>query len=293
MSWIEIALSVVPSRAEVVGELLLRFAPQGLWEAPADRSRRMLRAYVPATTTGRLIIARLRRAVRASFPDCALRTRILRGASWARAWRGQARTVRVGRLIVRRARRTSGAPSRRAGVAIHLDAGMAFGSGDHPSTQLCLRAIDWYVRPGSTVIDLGTGSGILAIAAARLGARRVVALDSDPIAIEVAKANVRSNRVASVVTVRRGNSLAGVHAAADVIVANLTADILPPIAPDVPRRLSPGGRFVASGFGSARSPEVEAAFLRAGLTVTSVERLRGWCAVHGVAARLRGKTLPR
>jgi ribosomal protein L11 methyltransferase len=167
---------------------------------------------------------------------------------------------------------------------------------------LCLRAMDWYVRPGSTVIDLGTGSGILAIAAARLGAQRVVALDSDPIAIEVAKANVRSNRVASVVTVRRGNSLAGVHAAADVIVANLTADILPPIVSDVPRRLSPGGRFVASGFGSARSSEVEAAFLRAGLTVTSVERLRGWCAVHGVAARSRrvrlgkqsrGTTLPR
>ncbi len=273
-------MRVASSQVELAGDRLRSLAWQGLWESPDDGGRRrVLRAYVPATAPGRAAIRSLRHTLTPAAPGASVRTRIVQDTTWANAWKAQARRIRIGHLIIQPSWMKDSARGR---VVIRLDAGMAFGSGEHPSTRLCLRAIERHMRPGATVIDIGTGSGILAIAAARLGAARVLAVDSDPTAIDVAGANVRANRVARRVKVQRGQGLRRVRTRADLIAANLTAETLPPILADVRRCLVPGGRFVAAGFGAARVADVRRQLARAALSVAATEQLQGWCAVHAM-----------
>jgi ribosomal protein L11 methyltransferase len=214
-----------------------------------------------------------------------LTTRVISDTLWARAVRGSARRVRVGRIIVQPTwmRRPRGARL----AVVRLNPGLAFGSGEHESTQLCLRALTRYVARGATVIDVGTGSGILAIAAARLGAERVLAIDNDPVAVSVARVNIRANGVRTVVAVRRGNGLVGVRPRADLLVANLTADTLPPVLHGAGRCLASGGRLVVSGFTAPRVRGVRHALAAAGFAVTGVDRLRAWRAVHAAVAHPR------
>ncbi len=277
-----------------MGDALLQYCPQGFSESAAGRAgHRVLRAYLPTGIAGRARLRLLRRAVVRLSGRPRVRMRVVRDAGWAALWKIHARPFRVGRVLIQPSgvralhadRHGDGRAPGRAGphVVVRLDPGMAFGSGEHASTQLCLSAIDRCVRRRSVLIDLGTGSGILAIAAARFGARRVLAIDNDPLAVAVARANVRRNGVARRVTVRRGEGLAGVRLRADLIVANLTGDILPGVLDDVTRCLVPGGGFVASGFGSPRVAEVRRRIRAAGLQVVATRRVRGWCAVHAVS----------
>jgi len=281
VTWIEVSVSVLPRQSDRAGDLLLRYCPQGFAEAGA-RHRRLLRVYLPSNAAGRLLLTHLRRDLVRVVAPVTIEDRPVVDDHWLGAWKAHARPIHIGRLTV--------LPTWMAGARVRgrtlvrLDPGMAFGSGEHPSTQLCLAAIERQVRRGVTVIDVGTGSGILAIAAARLGARRVLGIDNDPVAVAVARENVRANRVADQVSIRDGDNLARVRLRADLIVANLTADALPGIVAEVPRRLVPGGRFVGSGFGAARVPEVERTLAVAGLCPIRVDRLRGWRAVHAVAA---------
>ncbi len=133
-------------------------------------------------------------------------------------------------------------------LVVRLDPGQAFGTGQHETTRAAVRALEGCVRPGSRVLDVGTGSGVLAIAAAKLGAAVVEAIDIDPVAVEAALANVEANGVGDTVAVRLGDLTSGVGGRFDVVVANILADVIVELAPDVPRVLAPGGRFITSGF---------------------------------------------
>lgn len=241
----------------------------------------MLRAYLPSTRVGRSTLSRLRRALARGAASGTVGVRVVGDTDWVGVWRAHAKPFQVGRLTVLPAWMR---PRIRPGqVLIRLDAGQAFGSGEHPSTQLCLGAVERHVRGGETVLDLGTGSGILAIAAARLGARRILAMDDDETAVSVARANVRANGVERRVTVRHASGLDRVRLRADLIVANLTPEILAGILPHVGRCLAPGGRFVGSGFGPARVTEVARLVRESGLRVVVVEARRGWRTVHAAA----------
>jgi ribosomal protein L11 methyltransferase len=133
------------------------------------------------------------------------RTRFLAETDWAEAWKAGYDVLRIGRRLVVRPSWRDYAPQP-GDLVIDLDPGMAFGSGLHPTTRLCLEALEDTMRPGLTVLDVGTGSGILAIAAARLGASRVLALDTDPLAVQIARENVALNQVESVVHVEVGTA---------------------------------------------------------------------------------------
>ncbi len=285
MKWLEVAVTVRPTQAERAGDLLLRYSPQGFSDTAAPHRRRVLRVYLPGGPISRSALPGLRRDLAGTVGLVAIETRRVENTAWLDAWKTHARPIRIGRLTIQ----PSWLPGRQARgrTVVRLDPGMAFGSGEHPSTQLCLAAVERHARRGARVIDVGTGSGILAIAAARLGAGRVLAIDDDPIAVAVARANARANRVAGRVRVREGGGLARVRFRADLIVANLTADLLPAILHDVVRCLAPGGRFVGAGFGTARAAEVRRALAEAGLRATRVEHLRGWRAVYAMAAQSR------
>ncbi|MDR7521087.1 MAG: 50S ribosomal protein L11 methyltransferase [Armatimonadota bacterium] len=278
MRWTEVSVRVPPSQAAWAADVLLRHCPRGLAEvSEGTPRRRILRAYLPVGRAGRTALARLRRELAPVTPT----TRTIDDRIWLDAWKARARPIAVGRVLVV----PSGMPlpATRGRVVLRVDPGMAFGSGEHPTTQLCLAAVERLVRRGAVVIDLGTGSGVLAIAAARLGASRVLALDNDPVAVETARANVRANRVGARVTVRQADGLRGVRLRADLIVANLTAQTLAAVAPDLRRCLAPGGRIVGSGFAPARAREVARGFEAAGLRLVGTEHLRGWSAVHAAA----------
>lgn len=285
MKWLEVAVTVRPTQAGRAGDLLLGYSPQGFSDTAARHRRRVLRIYLPGGSISRSALPRLRRDLARTVGRVAIATRGVEDTAWLDAWKTHAGPIRIGRLTIQ----PSWLPGRRARgrTVVRLDPGMAFGSGEHPSTQLCLAAVERHARRGARVIDVGTGSGILAIAAARLGAGRVLAVDNDPIAVAVARANVRANHVAGRVRVRRGSGLARVRLRADLIVANLTADLLPAIVRDATRCLAPGGRFVGAGFGTSRVAEVQRALAEAGLRATRVDHLRGWRSVHATAAPSR------
>ena len=162
-------------------------------------------------------------------------------------------------------------------VVIDLVPGLAFGTGQHQSTRLCLGLLAELITGGERVLDVGTGSGVLAVAAARLGAASVVATDIDPLAVDAARQTVRQNQLAERVVVREGSIPAGERF--DVVTANLTADILQFLASDLAGALQPGGRLIASGLVATRQAMVTRALVEAGLELEFVRSEDEWVAL--------------
>jgi ribosomal protein L11 methyltransferase len=167
-------------------------------------------------------------------------------------------------------------------IPIRIDAGRAFGAGDHPTTQLCLRALERHLRPGDAVLDLGTGTGVLAIAAAKLGAGSVLAVDTDPEAVRVARENSAANGVAGLVRVEQG-SLAEARSGrwgqskAQVVVANILAGVIVSFFDHgLSHTVAPGGMLVVSGFLQTQTPEVRARLAWCGLQPLAQEKMGDW-----------------
>ena len=197
---------------------------------------------------------------------------------WANNWKQYFHTEKIGERIVIKPiweTYTPGADE----LVIEIDPGAAFGTGTHPTTAMCLRALETLVRPGMRVFDVGTGSGVLAIAAAKLGAGEVVAMDYARPAAAVAAKNVRENGVEAVVSTGVSDLLQGFTGAADLIAANIIADIILRLFDELADHLAPGGRLLASGIIDERLAEVEAAAAAHGLVVEQVMEDAGWAAL--------------
>ena len=167
-------------------------------------------------------------------------------------------------------------------IVVDLVPGLAFGTGQHQSTRLCLRLLAEQVRAGERVLDVGTGSGILAAAAAKLGAGSVLATDIDPLAVDAARHTARQNQLADVVDVREASIPSDERF--DLITANLTADILYSLAADLSAALAPAGRLIVSGLIEARVDDVRGALQRVGLRLESIAREDDWRAMLLTAA---------
>src|SRR6267143_805939 len=158
-------------------------------------------------------------------------------------------------------------------ITIALDPGMAFGTGLHPTTQQCLEAVSYLDLEGLRVLDVGTGSGILAIAAAKRGAREVVGVDTDPLAVRAARENAEANGV--VIDARLG-SAADVDGKFDVVLANLVGSVLVQIAPNLRARLRTSGSLVAAGITTQAERDVLSAFVAEGLGVVDRDERADW-----------------
>lgn len=169
---------------------------------------------------------------------------------------------------------------------ITLDPGMAFGTGTHQTTALCIKAIEKYMRQGDDVIDVGTGTGILSIVSALLGASEVHAYDLDPVAVKSAKENIALNGVEKKVFIQQNNLLNGIARQADFIVANLLADIIMDLAKDLPRVLKEDGYVIVSGIIERQRAKIESHLLSFGLIIEERFIQDDWLAL---VARRKGE----
>lgn len=202
---------------------------------------------------------------------------------WASSWKEFFHPARVSEHIVIKPSWEDYLPCE-DDIVIELDPGMAFGTGTHHTTAMCIRSLESVIKPGHTVFDVGTGSGILAVAAAKLGAAFVHAIDLDPVAVRVATENVAFNKVSETVKTAQGDLLTGVTGKADVIVANIIADIIIKMLPDVRTRLINAGIFIASGIISERLSDVTQALLENGFGIDKVSEEGGWVAIVATSA---------
>ncbi len=310
MNWLEISLTLDGELAEAVADVLARYAYQGVStestavEAdPEDEGRAVgpwrVRAYLPADDAEILESTRqkIERDLFYLGMICPLPqpvyTRVA-DAGWAELWKANYHPMRVGsRLVVvpawlydsfraDPARRSSGVPT---DVPLLMDPGMAFGTGTHPTTQLCLGLIETHLRPGDTVLDLGCGSGILAVAAAKLGARSALAVDIDPESVRATGENAQANGVADKIETRLGSIDVALsqNSKFNITVANIIAPVVVRLlGQGLGRTLAPGGTLIVSGILAEQAENVAVALREAGLVVVEQRQIDDWI---GMAAR--------
>ncbi|MDO4178533.1 MAG: 50S ribosomal protein L11 methyltransferase [Phascolarctobacterium sp.] len=301
-NWIEVNVAVTHEAVEAVSDVLISAGTKGVaiedpqlindlrnsgtWELtdiPEQMNTEIVTvsAYYPddEELTGRLafidenLAAIEERIGKYRFGNT--RFRKLAEKDWANEWKQYFHTTHVGKSLVIK-------PSweeyeAKAGEKIiKIDPGMAFGTGTHHTTNMCMENIERVLKPGMTVYDVGTGSGILAIASALLGAKKIVAVDIDAVAVRVAQENIKDNGLADIIDVRQGDLLAGTSGQADLILANIIADIILLFLQDVPLRLKDDGIFLASGIIEERVADIEKKAQEVGLKVDNIDHRGGW-----------------
>ncbi|KIY21080.1 MULTISPECIES: 50S ribosomal protein L11 methyltransferase [Mesobacillus] len=200
---------------------------------------------------------------------------------WATAWKKYYNPVKISEKFTIVPTWEEYTPVNTDELIIELDPGMAFGTGTHPTTVMCIQALERTVRPGDRVIDVGTGSGVLSIAAAKLGAGKVEALDLDDVAVQVAKLNLKLNKVHGIASVSQNNLLDGIAEGADIVVANILAEVILRFADDAGRIVKNGGSFIASGIIQQKKEVVKEAIMDAGFEIEEIITMEDWVAIIG------------
>ena len=285
MRWLELSVEADVEAVEAISEILGRVAagtavqptrivrdPDDELAAREDRSAPyVITAHLPEEPGAAEAVDATERALwhLQAFglrPVGPLRVRAVDDADWADAWKEHYVAQRIGRVVIVPSWMEE--PLADGEVAITLDPGMAFGTGLHPTTRGCIELLQEHLPMPATVLDVGCGSGILALVALKLGAQRAVALDTDPLAVEATRANAGRNGLGARVEAVDGSlptSAAERHA---LVLANLVAAVLVDLAPRLADHLADGGTLLASGIIEPRAVEVIDAMSAAGLAVT-------------------------
>lgn len=308
MKWAEISIQTTHEATDVVAEiyhdlgasgvviedpeLLNDYIDAGMWDfsnmtRAVDTDAVTVKAYLPVDEDLderlRLFEARIRefQAVTGDGMEkgsCAISWATVQDEDWSENWKKYFHPEKVGSLIVIKPtwEDYTASPD---DIVIELDPGAAFGTGTHPTTAMCIRELELLVRGGMRVFDVGTGSGVLSIAAARLGAADVTAMDYDRTAVNVAEENIRQNRLEGQIRTGISDLLKSFEGQADLIVANIIADIIIRLFEELDEHLAPGGHLLTSGIIAERLPDVTEACLTRGFTVDKVIEEKGWAAM--------------
>ncbi|ASB88305.1 50S ribosomal protein L11 methyltransferase [Bacillus sonorensis] len=198
---------------------------------------------------------------------------------WATAWKKYYHPVKISEKFTIVPTWEEYTPVHTDELIIEMDPGMAFGTGTHPTTVLCIQALERYVKKGDSVVDVGTGTGILSIASAMLAADRVEAYDLDPVAVESARLNSKLNKVADRIDIKQNNLLDGIAGEKDVIVANILAEVILRFTKQAYDLLKEGGYFITSGIIQQKKQEVKDALAKEGFTIIEVLSMEDWVSI--------------
>ena len=199
------------------------------------------------------------------------------GDDWIDVWKKHFRPIHLGKIVV--VPEWIDYQKKEGEEIVLLDSNMAFGTGEHETTSLCVELMQEYVKEDTTVIDVGCGSGILGISAVKLGAKKAYLTDIDPVAVTSSTHNTEKNGVAEKTVVAHSNLLENAEIVADLMMANITGEILVMLAPSIPKNLKKGGVLILSGIIESRLQMVKDAYLGVGLTLIREERKGEWFAL--------------
>lgn len=203
----------------------------------------------------------------------------LEETEWQTAWKKYYHPVRITRYLTVVPDWETYQKTADEEKVLKLDPGMAFGTGTHPTTKLCLQALEMYIRGGEELIDVGTGSGVLSIAASKMGVANIKAFDLDQVAVDSALENLKLNPDVKNIEIKPNNLLKGIQAQADIIVANILAEIIEPLVPQAKACLKPGGIFITSGIIKEKLPLILADLRKADFEIEEVLQMKDWRAV--------------
>ncbi|MGJ3237661.1 MAG: 50S ribosomal protein L11 methyltransferase [Anaerolineae bacterium] len=296
--WVEVSLQVDGEAAEAIAQELQKWCHQGISIEQADieagnyddgevppAETLIVRGYFPNDSDGeekRFQIERALGYMNMMLPMPKPNWRIVADEDWADAWKKHYKPVRLGqRLIVRPL--WIDVPLEAGDIEIALDPGMAFGTGTHPTTQLCLEALERMVKPDMSVLDLGCGSGILSIAAAKLGAESVIGIDIDQLAVDATLENAEQNGVSAHIKAYRGGLETALEQGAtyDLVVVNILARIIIAMCDEqLGETVRPGGQAIFSGIIDTQTEQVEEALRKTGLVPTARYQQGDWMVIE-------------
>lgn len=307
MVWTEIKLKIPTARAEEAAGIANMVVPYGLYledysdlEQQAveiahidlideellqkNRDEAIIHLYLPSNENARESLSFLKERFEAVHIPFQADTDTVDPKDFENNWKKYFKSTEIGRrlCICPSWEQYNNKENRKV---LKIDPGAAFGTGTHATTAMCLALLDQFITPNQTVLDIGCGSGILSIAAVLLGAERATGIDIDPVAVKVARENAALNGLSEKTEFLVGNLNEKITSRYSVVCANIVADVIMALAPDVPGLLAPGGRFLCSGIIDSRAEEVRAALLRAGLQITNIVTESNWVAFAATVAQ--------
>lgn len=296
IQWTDFSIAVPAAQAELAEAIALEHAPGGIYSedfrdfeqnlghlaaegivepALLQKSKEQVRIhlYIPASRPAAEETAALQTALLEAGISFEATSDTLRQQDWENSWKQYYHAMAVGSRL---ALHPAWEPPVAGRVNLSMDPGMAFGTGTHETTKLCLEAVDRLVTGGERVLDIGSGSGILGIACCLLGASECLGIDIDPLAVQVANENSARNGVGRCFTAVEGDLSAKAQGKYQLVLANIVAGAILQLLPAVPPLLAEEGAFVASGIIDTRGDEVAAAVEAAGLVVAERHEEKGW-----------------
>lgn len=305
MKWCEISIQTSHEAVELIAEifrdlgasgvviedpeLVNDYITSGKWDytdIPIAKETEVVveKAYLPVNGELEGRIQTLRQEIKAlesrgvNTAPAVLTTAELQDEDWSDTWKQYFHTEKPGERVVIKPTWEEYAPQGDE-VVIELDPGAAFGTGTHATTAMCIRQLEKLVKPGMTVFDVGTGSGILSIISAKLGAKNIQAVDYDDSVLKIVEENLEQNNVQDIISVAQSDLMQNVHGKAELVIANIIADIIIRLFDQLDEHLEQGGTLLTSGIIEDRIEDVLAAAEAHGYGV--VERLenKGWACI--------------
>ncbi len=299
MDWTEIVVSVDADKIEQASDIAQMVVPDGIYiedyrnlEREAmeithvdlidenllkkDRAKGLIHVYISPEENPAEAVAFLSERYNAEKIRHEITTSLCRNEDWENNWKAYFKPVPLGEhLLIRPTWEDEYDAGTR--TVMHIDPGLAFGTGTHHSTRLCMEALEPHIAPGKTVLDIGCGSGILSIAALLLGAESAVAVDIDSLAVKTARENAQINNIGEDrYTVLEGNLTDKVSGQFDIVVANIVADVIILFCENVAKYMKPGAVFITSGIIDIREGDMLAAFEKYGFRVEKRHKSSNW-----------------